>query len=132
MRCPACGGGGLIHDIRDHPVILFNETKGVAKALKGEFCLECGEVILDKTEAQRYYDLLAKFRKQAMKDSREPHFVTQVREKLGMDRRQAAQFFGLGVNAFTRFETGKTKPPQVLLKLLTLLDQDPSLIEKIK
>lgn len=40
-------------------------------------------------------------------------------------------FFG-GVNAFSRYENGKTKPPLALIQLLKVLDQHPELIEEIK
>ena len=44
---------------------------------------------------------------------------------LGMSR------FG-GVNAFSRYETGRTKPPLALVKLLKLLDRHPELLEEVR
>ena len=41
----------------------------------------------------------------------DPAFIVTVRKKLNLDQRQAAEIFGGGVNAFSRYETGKTKPP---------------------
>jgi hypothetical protein len=34
-----------------------------------------------------------------------------------LDQREAAEIFGHGVNAFSRYESGKTKPPLALVKL---------------
>ena len=49
-----------------------------------------------------------------------------------LDQREAAEIFGGGVNAFSRYENGKTKPPLALLKLLKVLDRHPELLEEIK
>jgi HTH-type transcriptional regulator / antitoxin MqsA len=37
-----------------------------------------------------------------------------------------------GVNPFSRYENGKTKPPLALVKLLKVLDRHPELIDEIK
>ncbi|HCG53865.1 MAG TPA: hypothetical protein DEX10_10780, partial [Betaproteobacteria bacterium] len=39
--------------------------------------------------------------------------------------------FGGGVNAFSRYENGKTKPPLALVKLLKVLDRHPDLLNEI-
>jgi HTH-type transcriptional regulator/antitoxin MqsA len=54
-----------------------------------------------------------------------------VRKKLALDQRQAAEIFGGGVNAFSRYENGKTKPPLALVKLLKVLDSHPELLDEI-
>lgn len=49
------------------------------------------------------------------KDARRvSHFITKVRKKLDLDQREAAEIFGGGINAFSRYENGKTKPPLAL------------------
>jgi HTH-type transcriptional regulator/antitoxin MqsA len=62
----------------------------------------------------------------------DPAFIVKVRKKLALDQREAAEIFGGGVNAFSRYETGKTKPPLALVKLLKVLDLHPELLEEIK
>src|ERR1700691_4202296 len=49
-----------------------------------------------------------------------------------LDQREAAQIFGGGINAFSRYENGKTKPPLSLVKLLKVLDRHPELLNEIK
>jgi len=39
---------------------------------------------------------------------------------------------GGGLNAFSRYETGKTKPPLALVKLLRVLDRHPELLAEVK
>ncbi len=62
----------------------------------------------------------------------DPAFIVTVRKKLNLDQRQAAEIFGGGVNAFSRYETSKTKPPVALIKLLRLLNRQPNLIDEIR
>ena len=55
-----------------------------------------------------------------------------MRKKLALDQREAAEIFGDGVNAFSRYENGKTKPPLALVKLLKVLDRPPDLLDEVK
>ncbi len=52
--------------------------------------------------------------------------------KLDLDQRQAAELFGCGVNACSRYENGKTKLPLALVKLLKLLDRHPDLLNEVR
>ena len=62
----------------------------------------------------------------------DPAFIASVRKKLALDQREAAQIFGGGVNAFSRYENGKTKPPLALVKLLKVLDRHPDLLAEVR
>jgi HTH-type transcriptional regulator/antitoxin MqsA len=62
----------------------------------------------------------------------DPEFIVSVRKKLALDQREAAEIFGGGVNAFSRYENGKTKPPLALVKLLKILERHPELLVEIK
>lgn len=62
----------------------------------------------------------------------DPDYIAKVRRKLDLDQRQAAELFGGGVNAFSRYENGKTKPPLALVKLLKLLDRHPDLLDEVR
>jgi len=53
-------------------------------------------------------------------------------KKLSLDQREASEIFGGGVNAFSRYENGKTKPSLALLKLLKVLDRHPDLLNEIR
>jgi HTH-type transcriptional regulator / antitoxin MqsA len=57
-----------------------------------------------------------------------PAFIINVRKKLDLGQREAAEIFGGGINAFSRYENGKTKPPLALVKLFKLLDRHPDLL----
>jgi HTH-type transcriptional regulator/antitoxin MqsA len=72
------------------------------------------------------------FNKQVNASIVDPAFIAMVRKKLALDQREAAELFGGGVNAFSRYETGKTKPPLALVKLLKVLDRHPELLSEIR
>ena len=55
-----------------------------------------------------------------------------MRKKLALDQREAAEIFGGGVNAFSRYENGKTRPSLALVKLLKVLDRHPELLEEVR
>jgi HTH-type transcriptional regulator/antitoxin MqsA len=62
----------------------------------------------------------------------DPQFIIKVRKKLALDQREAAEIFGGGINAFSRYETGKTKPSLALIKLLKVLDRHPDLLDELR
>ena len=51
---------------------------------------------------------------------------------LGLTGFAILEIFGGGVNAFSRYETGKTKPPLALVKLFKLLDRHPDLLNEVR
>lgn len=83
-------------------------------------------------EEERIGPLALAFNKQVNASLIDPAYITGVRKKLRLDQREAAEIFGGGVNAFSRYETGKTKPPLALVKLLKLLDRHPELLEEVR
>ena len=126
MKCPVCGSAELVHDTRDIPHIYKGETT-VIPAVTGDFCPSCGEVILDKEHGDRLSQLMGIFQRQVNASIVDPSFIANVRKKLLLDQREAAELFGGGINAFSRYENGKTKPPLALVKLFNVLERHPDL-----
>jgi HTH-type transcriptional regulator/antitoxin MqsA len=87
---------------------------------------------LDATESQRVSLAMLAFNKQVNSSVVDPSFISNVRKKLALDQQEAAEIFGGGVNAFSRYETGKTRPPLALVKLLKLLEIHPELLQEVK
>ena len=131
MKCPVCGGAELIHDTRDLPYTYKGETTTIP-AVTGEFCPACGEVILDRYQGDRYSTLLGQFQREVNAAFVDPEYIARVRKKLDLDQRQAAEIFGGGANAFSRYENGKTKPPLALVQLLKVLENHPELLNEIR
>ena len=124
MKCPVCGAAELIRDTRDIAYTYKGETT-MLPAVTADFCNACDESITDASQTKRVMDLMLAFNKQVNAASVDPSYITTVRKKLDLDQREAAEIFGGGVNAFSRYENGKTKPPLALVKLLKMLDQAP-------
>lgn len=131
MRCPICAGADLVHDTRDIPYAYKGEST-VLPAVTGEFCPACDEAIFDTDESRRVSALMREFSKQVNASFVDPAFIASVRKKLDLDQRQAAEIFGGGVNAFSRYENGKTKPPLSLVLLLKMLDRHPDLLDELR
>ena len=131
MRCPSCGTAKLVHDTRDVPYTYKGEST-ILPQVTGDFCPACGESILNAAESRRTMDLMAIFSKQVNASFVDPNFIASVRKKLDLDQREAGEIFGGGVNAFSRYENGKTKPPLALVKLLKVLDRHPELLGEVR
>jgi HTH-type transcriptional regulator / antitoxin MqsA len=131
MKCPVCGAAELIHDTRDLPYTYKGEATAIL-AVTGEFCPACDESVLDAAQSARVMREMKAFTKQVNAAIVDPLFITTVRKKLDLDQREAAEIFGGGVNAFSRYENGKTKPPLALVKLFKLLDRHPDLLKEVR
>lgn len=131
MKCPMCAQAELVEDRRDIPYTYKGETT-VIPAVAGGFCPACGEAVLGAGESARTSALMLEFNKQVNASIVDPEFISSVRKKLALDQREAAEIFGGGVNAFSRYENGKTKPPVALVKLLKVLDRHPDLLGEIR
>jgi HTH-type transcriptional regulator/antitoxin MqsA len=101
-------------------------------AVTADFCPACGEAVLEMGESVRTGAAMLEFNKQVNAAIVDPEFIASVRKKLALDQREAAEIFGGGVNAFSRYENGKTKPPLALVKLLKVLDRHPDLLAEVK
>lgn len=131
MKCPSCGAAKLVHDTRDLPYTYKGEATTVLK-VTGDFCPACGEGVLDAQQSRRVSLSMREFAKGVNAAIVDPAFIAAVRKKLDLDQREAAELFGGGVNAFSRYENGKTKPPLALIKLLKVLDRHPDLLPEVR
>lgn len=131
MECPNCGAANLIHDTRDVSYVYKGEVTVLPK-VTGDFCPDCNESVLDADESRRTMNLMLAFNRQVNGSLLDPEFIVRVRKKLNLDQREAAELFGGGVNAFSRYENGKTKPPLALVQLLKILDRHPDLLGEVK
>ena len=131
MKCPSCAAAELVHDTRDMPYTYKGEPTNIP-AVTGDYCPACGEVVLDMAESSRISAAMLEFNKQVNASIVDPGFIASVRKKLSLDQKEAAEIFGGGVNAFSRYENGKTRPPLALVKLLKILDRHPDLLDEVK
>ena len=131
MQCPACGAAELVHDTRELPYTYKGETT-IIPGVVGDYCPACGESVLDAVESARVSAAMLAFNRQVNATVVDPAFIASVRKKLALDQREAAAIFGGGINAFSRYENGKTRPPLALVKLLKVLDRHPELLGEVR
>lgn len=131
MKCPVCSEADLVRDTRDQPYIYKGERTSIPD-VTGDYCPACGEVVLDSQESGRVSQQMLAFNKEVNAAIIDPDFIINVRRKLALDQKEAGEIFGGGVNAFSRYENGKTKPPLSLIKLFKLLNNYPELLSEIR
>jgi HTH-type transcriptional regulator / antitoxin MqsA len=131
MKCPVCGAAELLNDTRDLPYTYKGETTTIP-AVTADFCSACDESITEMAETERVMREMQTFNKQVNAAIVDPGFIVSVRKKLDLGQREAAEIFGGGINAFSRYENGKTKPPLALVKLLKVLERHPELLNEVR
>lgn len=102
----------------------------VVRKLSGHFCPKCGEGVLEDSSNACYAaaldELVRETNLAAMPDLR------TIRKRLKLSQVEAAELFGGGVNAFSRYERGETEPPRSLVQLLRILDRRPELLAELR
>ena len=131
MKCPNCGAAELVCDTRDVPFTYKGETT-VFAGVAGEWCPACGEGVFDAAASRAVSADMKAFARQVNAAIVDPAFISAVRKKLRLDQQEAAEIFGGGINAFSRYENGKTKPPLALVKLFKVLDRHPDLLAEVR
>ena len=132
MKCPTCETGNLATAVRDMPYT-YKGRKTVIKAVHGQFCgkPKCGEVVMEIGESIRTSKEMLEFNRKVNAELTPIDLLAQVRGRLKLTQQEAARVFGGGANAFSRYESGKTKPPVALVKLFQLLDRHPEFYGEI-
>lgn len=104
----------------------------IIKAVKGDYCPHCGESIHNTSESQRISAEILAFHQHVNAQNIEPSYILQMRQKLNLSQKEASAIFGGGVNAFSRYETGKATPPLSLIKLFKILEKHPEHLAEIR
>lgn len=127
-QCMVCGEYTCEFKIKEIPFTYKGKTAFINQP--GEWCDSCGEGILkDK-------DIHATMKEMQTHKAKVDHLLTpddirRIRKKLHFNQKEAAEYFGGGVNGFSRYERGESPPPRSLSGLFTILDNDPTKIELI-
>lgn len=98
--------------------------------MSGHFCTSCDEGVWDETSYRRYIesqDALVRSAKENVGAD-----IRRIRKKLNLTQKDLASRFGMGKVAFSRYETGKTRPPAYFIKFMKLLERHPDLLNEIR
>jgi HTH-type transcriptional regulator/antitoxin MqsA len=127
-KCPFCKDGFLARQT-------IKETytyKGHSLEVKqpGEFCNSCEEGILNGADLKATEKTIRDFQAQidGLLTSSD---IRKIRKKLKLTQKQAAEIFGGGTNAFSRYERGEATPLRSTIHLLRLLNKRPELLQEI-
>jgi HTH-type transcriptional regulator/antitoxin MqsA len=121
--CPICGEGKLHHKVSENPV----EYKGQTTELDLHFslCDACGSEQADAAQTRINKRLMIAFKKRVdgLLIGAE---VRALRERLELSQAEAAQVFGGGPVAFSKYESDDVAQSEAMDKLLRLAAELPS------
>jgi len=120
----------MVRDTRELSYTYKGQTVLIPN-VAGEFCPSCNESLHTPEEAEHLNSAMIAFTKEVNGATVKPEFILETRRLLKLDQRQAAELFGGGTNAFSRYENGKTKPPLALVQLFKLLAKHPLLLDEL-
>ena len=128
MKCASCGYQETVRKTEGLPYSYKGRVTTIPD-VTADHCPSCGEIFLDYDESGRVSDAMEAFSREVNAAlGYDPQFIRSARKKLGLGQKEASEIFGGGVNAFSRYETGKIAPPMALVKLLRILDAHPDLL----
>ena len=127
--CLNCEKADMVRGKRDQAVEYRGKQITIA-AVDGWHCTVCGECEFSRGEGKRYAAAVEHLR--AAIDKQESAELARIRKKLKLSQKEAAAIAGGGVNAFSRYEHGKSKPVAAVVNLFRILDKHPELVEEIR
>jgi len=127
-QCGSCGTSGMERAIRDVSRDFQGQMLTIS-AVDGWHCPNCGEVeFATRAESERFFAAAQAIQEEATR--RQAEAIRAIRNRLGLTQKQAAELLGGGVNAFSEYERGITRPSKSTLILLKLLDRHPELLRE--
>lgn len=127
-HCPFCGKESYQHQTK--PLTLKYKSQSITVNQPGYWCNECQEGVIGGDDRKTTQKELQAF-KADVDGLLSPDKIKLTREKLNLTQQRAAEIFGGGINAFSRYERGETPIPRPLSQLLQLLSSHPDLLKEI-
>lgn len=121
--CPICEKGNL-SEVLYSEILEFRGSELAVEGLRASLCDVCGETSMSVEQLRSNNRLVASVKAAAVDEARNTlgllygYQVKQVREVLGLTQPEAAQVFGGGLNAFSKYERGDTKQSLPMDRLL--------------
>jgi HTH-type transcriptional regulator/antitoxin MqsA len=127
--CLNCEKADMVRGKKDK-IVEYRGKKITIAAVDGWHCPACGECEFTRGEGKRYAAAVEQLRE--VVDKQESAELARIRKKLKLSQKEAAVIAGGGVNAFSRYEHGKSKPVAAVVNLFRILDKHPELVEEIR
>jgi HTH-type transcriptional regulator / antitoxin MqsA len=126
--CPFCGKGTLERKTLRETYTYKGHTFEIGQP--GEWCTVCEEGILNGKDLKATDKQIRGV--QAQIDGLLPSSdIRRIRKKLKLTQKQAAEIFGGGPNAFSRYERGEATPLRSTSNLLRILDKHPEQLQEL-
>ena len=126
--CALCGAN-TIHEIRNRKISYREHTTNIQQP--ASYCDKCGEAFLSSDDSKATEKAIADFKREV------DHLLTseqikQIRKKHGITQKEAAELFGGGINAFSKYERGEAIQSKSTDILLRLIDQQKVRVQDIR
>lgn len=128
MKCLMCNSVDLIAKTELENIPYKNKKLNISMAFTE--CQECGYDFVP-AEQIKLNDLAVVAAKRANDGLLTPEQVLQTRLKLGLTQAQAAEVFGGGRNAFSKYERGEIAQSEAMDKLLKICAAYPNLVNEV-
>ncbi|HQW57637.1 MAG TPA: type II toxin-antitoxin system MqsA family antitoxin [Gammaproteobacteria bacterium] len=123
MKCPACGKGNLLKKVKSQ--MFTYKGSSIMLEQPGLWCNQCDDGILSGQDIEVTEKSFEEF-KAKVDGLLSPDDIRRIRRYiLGLTQQQAAEIFGGGKNAFSRYESGEIKPSLPLSNLLKMFERHP-------
>ncbi len=128
-HCPFCGEEAYFHQTK--PMTLYYKSHSITVNQPGYWCDHCREAVIGGEDRKATQKELQSFRAE-VDGLLTPDEIKHIREALlHLTQHRAAELFGGGVNAFSRYERGETPIPRSLSQLFHLLGKNPRLLDEL-
>ena len=127
MKCPECGSD-MVNKTVDETLELDGQALTL-HGMRGHFCTSCEEGVWDEISYKRYVEGLEALVRSAKENVGAD--IRMIRKKLKLTQKDFSSLLGIGKIAFSRYETGKTRPPAFFIKFLRLIERHPDLLDEI-
>ncbi|MCV6637232.1 type II toxin-antitoxin system MqsA family antitoxin [Candidatus Albibeggiatoa sp. nov. NOAA] len=127
-KCPFCEDGYMQHKTITETYTYKGHSLEIQQS--GEFCDHCEEGVLNYNDIKTTEKQIRDFQSEidGLLTSKD---VKRIRKKLKLTQKQAANYFGGGANAFSRYERGEATPMRSTSNLLIVLDKYPELLKEL-
>jgi len=128
--CSSCGEGEMSYGMHDITRI-YDKHPITVPGVSGWYCSICKELEFeDEKSAKYYFDQVSEL--QQVIKNKQAEELRNIRKRLKLTQRQAAELFGGGANSFSDYERGIAKPARSTMILLNLLDHHPELLDELR
>lgn len=128
-KCPMCGRGQLVRGIKKLSFKYHGQM--ISYDQPGEHCNKCDDGIVTGVDigvTEKYiHDRQCEIDGYLTSDE-----IRKIRKNLSLTQKQAAEIFGGGPNAFSKYERGEIRQTKALDHLLRLLNKYPKYLSELK